>query len=199
MAQIKRYMAKVKNAHTQKAGGQAGATAGLPPSSGGSPSSALPEKRKTGMYYAQNQALHKARAQLGWSLDELRAKAAELNLGIASLSKLSLTQRHALLVELLRCGATVRNPTITRYDLEEEQRASGKLTRFPYVTDAQLQMLAALAGQVQWREQDGYLRFCLATIKAPAPRNGREVTTIRLALESLIRQQSPLPSVGEGR
>jgi hypothetical protein len=134
------------------------------------------------------------------SLDDLRAKAGELNLGIASLSKLSLVQRHALLAELNRCGAQVQNPAITRYDEEEELRAKGKLRRFPYVTTAQLKMLDVLAAQVRWREQDGYLRFCYKTIKAPAPRNGREVTTLRLALQSLIKQQLliPSPSTGEG-
>ena len=42
--------------------------------------------------------------------------------------------------------------------------------------------------RISWREKDGYQRFCHKVIKAPRPRNSREVTTLRLALESLTEQ-----------
>ncbi len=50
-------------------------------------------------------------------------------------------------------------------------------------------MLDTLASQVHWREQDGYLRFCHKILRAPRPRNSREVTKLCLALQSLIVQQ----------
>jgi hypothetical protein len=51
-------------------------------------------------------------------------------------------------------------------------------------------MVDSLAAQIRWHETDGYLRFCHKIIKAPRPRNSREVTTLRLALESLMSQQA---------
>ena len=146
--------------------------------------------KKPSVYYAQNTAIHKARAQLGLSIDDVRAIAGTLNLGVQSISRLTLTQREALIARLIALGATVRNPSLTPYDLEEEDRIRiGKVARFPVPTPRQSRALAALAAQYRWREADGYLRFCYKTIKAAAPRNHREVTTLRLALQSLIRQQ----------
>ena len=51
-------------------------------------------------------------------------------------------------------------------------------------------MLDTLASQVDWREQDCYLRFCHKILRAPRPRNSREITKLRLALESLLIQQA---------
>lgn len=147
-------------------------------------------RRKPIVYYAQNKALHNARAQLGLSLDELRLMAGSINLGIGSISRLSLTQRKDLLDRLLALGARIRNPEITQYDLAEEERAKGgKIAHFPVPTAKQIVKLNALAEQIHWRAEDGYLRFCHKLIKAPAPRNHREVTIMRLALQSLLKQQ----------
>jgi len=151
------------------------------------------KKKKPIVYYAQNKALHKARAQLGLSVEELRLMAGALNLGIASISRLSLTQRAQLIDRLNALGAQVRNPQLTEYDLAEE---NGKVTRFPVPTAKQITILAALAARIEWREADGYLRFCHKTIKAPAPRNHREVTTLLLALRSLLKQQQDRQTVG---
>lgn len=150
-------------------------------------------KKRPVVYYAQNKALHKARAQLGLSVDELRTMASAINLGIESISRLSLAQRAALIERLNGMGAKVRNPIPTSYDLAEEK---GKVIRFPALSEKQLKMLEDLAAHVTWREADGYLRFCHKTIKAPAPRNHREVTTLRLALQSMLRQQSDRQAVG---
>lgn len=144
---------------------------------------------RPGLYTAQHKAIFRAANELGLDIEALRDRAGAINLGIRSLSRLTLRQRQVLIDDLRALGATARNPEITRYDLEDEQRAAGKLHRFPAVTDKQLVMLNALAAQVRWREQDGYLRFCHATIQAPAPRNGRDVTTLKLALHSLVKQQ----------
>ena len=170
MRQVKSQMAKVK---TQK------------------PEIPKPKAQcpKPALYYVQQKAIFRAAKEVGLSIDDLRVMAGSINLGIASLSRLSLDQRHALIERLRSLGATAKNPEITRYDYEEEARAQGKLTRFPAISDKQLKMLTLLADQVQWREPDGYLRFCHTTIKAPAARNAREVTTLRLALQSLITQQ----------
>jgi len=51
-------------------------------------------------------------------------------------------------------------------------------------------MLDSLANQVNWREPDGYLRLCWKLVKAPHPGNSEEVTKLRLALSSLVSQQS---------
>ena len=160
-------------------------------------------KAKPAVYSAQQKAIWRAASQLGIGLDDLRALAAQINLGIASLSSLSLQQRHLLIEDLRAKGATVRNPALNNYDLEEEYRlnSKGKVRRLPLVSTKQLAMLSALAAQVTWREHDGYLRFCHKQIHAPAPRNQREVTKLRLALQSLIAQQPcsvPSPSQGEG-
>jgi hypothetical protein len=46
------------------------------------------------------------------------------------------------------------------------------------------------------KEKDGFLRFCHKIIKASRPRNSREVTTLRLALESILDQQHrPFPEI----
>ena len=141
------------------------------------------------VYYLQNVAIHAARAELEnmgvldpWAgLEQIREMAAAMNLGIRSISSLSVEQRAALIDRLIEMGATVKNPVI--YDSD---RQAGKVARFPGVKEGQLRMLDALAARVTWREKDGYLRFCHKVIKAPRPRNSREVTTLRLALESLI-------------
>jgi len=126
-----------------------------------------------------------------WSgFDRIRDMAAELNLGIRSISRLNIEQRRVLIDRLIdEMGAQVKNPVI--YDSD---RPAGNVAPFIKTSEEQLRMLDTLAGQVRWREKDGYLRFCYKVIKAPRPRNSREVTTLRLALESLRSQQNqPFP------
>ena len=155
---------------------------------------------KSSVYKIQNVAIHKARAQLEgqgvlnpWSgLDQVRAIAAEINLGIASISKLSLDQRHQLIDRLIAMGAQVKNPVIYDSDRNAEagwSKKGQKVARFRRISEPQLRMLDALAGQVNWREQDGYLRFCHKIVNGPRPLNQRQVTTLRAALQSLIAQQ----------
>jgi len=161
------------------------------------PQHPAPKPRKRSVaYLAQNKALFKAAGQLGLSLDELRDLAAEIDpLHRRSLSLLPLTQRNDLLVDLKKKGADIRIPTLTAYDLVEEvgsaRRADrgGKLIRFPSVSAKEEQMLRTLAARVTWREADGFPRLCYKLIRAPFPRNHREVTTMRLALQSLLQQQ----------
>ena len=149
--------------------------------------------RNSQVYRLQNVAIHKARAELEamgvldpWEgLNQVREIAAELNLGIRSISKLSIDQRRTLIDRLIDMGARVKNALI--YDSE---RPAGNVARFSLVTEDQLRMLDTLAGQVAWRERDGYLRFCYKVIKAPRQRNPREVTTLRVALRSILGQQS---------
>jgi hypothetical protein len=81
-------------------------------------------------------------------------------------------------------AAQVKNPVM--YDSD---RPAGNVAPFTKTSEEQVRMLDTLASQVRWREKDGYLRFCYKVIKAPRPRNSREVTTFRLALESLRSQQ----------
>lgn len=148
-------------------------------------------KAKPAVYYAQQKAIWRAAAQLEIGLAELREMAAAINVGVYSLSSLSLQQRHTLIGDLNARGANVRNPVLTDYDRQDEQRlaSKGKVRRFPLVTGRQQQMLDALAAKVTWREQDGYLRFCHKQIHAPQPRNQREVTKLRLALQSLVGKE----------
>jgi len=150
--------------------------------------------KESPVYKLQNVAIHTARAQLEmqgvldpWSgLDRIREMAAELNLGIRSISRLNIEQRRALIDRLIEMGAQVKNPVI--YDSD---RPAGNVAPFTKTSEEQLRMLDTLASQVRWREKD---RFCYKVIKAPRPRNSREVTTLRLALESLRSQQNqPFP------
>ena len=91
------------------------------------------KSRRPQVYYLQNRAIHKARAQLEskgvldpWSgLNQIREIAAELNLGIRSVSKLSLKQREALIDRLKAMGATIRNPHLYDSDMAAEQVADG--------------------------------------------------------------------------
>jgi hypothetical protein len=110
-----------------------------------------------------------------------------INLGIQSISKLDLKQREQLIDMLIEMGAVVRNPRIYQSDLKA---AGSRRLGFSAAKEHQLRVVDALADKVTWHEQDGYLRFCHRTIKAPRPRNSREVTTFKLALQSLINQQS---------
>lgn len=162
--------------------------------------------KKSNVYKLQNVAIHKARAQLAengvlnpWSsLDEIREMAAALNLGIHSISKLSLEQRRDLIDQLIAKGAEVKNPVIYPGDLKAEAARSGytrKVIVYSRVTDEQLQMLDTLAGRITWREKDGYLRFCYKMLKGPRARNSKEVTRLRLALQSIISQQSPADGI----
>lgn len=89
-----------------------------------------------------------------------------------------------LIDRLIGMGARVKNPVIYASD-----RPAGNVAPFTKTSEEQLRMLDTLAAQVIWKEKDGYLRFCHRVIKAPRPRNSREVTTLRLALESLLSQQ----------
>ena len=132
------------------------------------------------VYFLQNRAIHAARAELeakaimekGRSLEMCRYLAGQLNLGIESVSKLSLTQRETLINQLIEIGATVKNPILYASD-----RGSEKIAPFTRVSEEQLRMVDALAARVQWKEIDGYLRFCHKLLKAPRPRNSKEVTT----------------------
>lgn len=161
----------------------------------------ITQMKSSSVYRLQNVAIHKARAQLEergilnpWDgLNQVREMAAALNLGIASISKLSLEQRRELIDQLIAKGAEVRNPTIYPGDLKAEAARSGytrKVIVYSRVTDEQLQMLDILAGQIRWREKDGYLRFCYKMLKGPRPRNSKEVTRLRLALQSMTDQRA---------
>src|SRR3989442_1507930 len=133
--------------------------------------------KKPAVYYIQNKAIHAARAELeakgiiekGRSLEMVRFLAGKINLGIESVSNLSLAQREMLIGQLIEMGATVKNPILYASD-----RGSKKIAPFTRATEDQLRVVDALAARVIWREQDGYLRFCYKVIKAPRPRNPRE-------------------------
>jgi len=157
--------------------------------------------RRPQVYYLQNRAIHKARAQLEAEgvldprsgIDQIRQMASELNLGIASISKLSLDQRRTLIDLLIEKGARVKNPFVYPSDIKSESASSGKkeprkILVYSQVSERQLRMLDRIAARVQWRERDGYLRFCHKVIKSPRPHNSRQVTTLRASLESLLRQ-----------
>jgi hypothetical protein len=160
---------------------------------------------RTQVYYLQNNAIHTARAQLedagmiaqGKSLEMARWIAGEINGGKRSISSLSLTQRESLIDTLIEMGAQVRNPHIYGSDLAAERSARGakeprKVMVLSRVHENQFRMLDTLAAQVIWHTMNGYKWFCWKLLKSPRPRNSREVTKLRLALESLIRQ-TPSP------
>ena len=159
------------------------------------------QQKRPQVYHLQNVTIHKAMAELvargvleaRSSLDAVRDLAAKINLGIASISRLSLKQREVLINQLRGLGATVRNPHIYASDLAAEHVLSGKKVRkivlFSEPKEDQLRMLDALAAKIQWKEQDGYLRFCHKLSRAPRPRSSKEVTKLRLALESILKQQ----------
>lgn len=158
--------------------------------------------KRARVYYLQNQAIHQARAQLEgkgvlnpWSgLDQVREMAASLNLGLRSISKLSLQQRETLIEKLKAMGAQVKNPHIYPSDLEEERRLSGsreprKVFLFNTVGEGAQRMLDTLAAKILWRSPDGYKSLCLKLTGSERPRNAREVTKLRLSLQSILDQQ----------
>lgn len=161
----------------------------------------MDKQKRPELYYLQNVCIHKAIADLvsrgvfeaEGSLDRVREMAGKINLGILSISRLSLKQRELLIEELRELGATVRNPHLYESDLAAEHALSGKKVRkivlFSEPKENKLRMLDALAGQIRWNEADGYLRFCNKMLKSPRPRNSKEVTKLRLALESILKQQ----------
>jgi len=113
-----------------------------------------------------------------------------LRVNIESISSLSLKQREILIDGLKSMGAQGRNPKIYESDLSAERSPSGskeprKIIVYPYPTEDQLRMVDTLANQIHWREQDGYLCVCYKILKSSP---GREVTKLRLALESIICQ-----------
>lgn len=154
------------------------------------------------VYSLQNTAIHRARAELeqngvldpGLGIEQIRDMAGELNRGLRSVSSLSLEQRRMLIDRLVEMGARVRNPHIYASDLVAESAARGekgprKIIVYPYPSEEQLRMVDALAGQIGWQTPDGYARFCHKLFRAPRPRNGRELTRLRLALQSMIDQE----------
>jgi len=154
---------------------------------------------KSKVYALQNRAIHKARAELeakgvlekGKSLDACRFLAGKINLGIQSISRLSLKQREQLINMLIEMGATVRNPHVYESDLRADLVRSGaQIVGFSAPKESQIRLVDSLAAKVKWHETDGYLRFCHKLLKAPRPRNSREITTLKAALQSLISQQS---------
>jgi len=70
------------------------------------------------LYLRQNRAIHKARAQLGMELDDVRAIAKEL-WGVASLRVLPPLERWDLIEALKLRGADVYNPPIPRAHVKE--------------------------------------------------------------------------------
>ena len=129
---------------------------------------AATKMKESPVYKLQNVAIHTARAQL-----EMQG----------------ILDPWSGLDRIREMAAQVKNPVM--YDSD---RPAGNVAPFTKTSEEQLRMLDTLAGQVRWREKDGYLRFCYKVIKAPRPRNSREVTTLRLALESLRSQQNqPFP------
>lgn len=158
--------------------------------------------KKPHIYYLQNQTIHRARAQLEekgildpWSsLEQVRDLAAELNLGLRSVSKLSLKQRETLIEKLKAMGVQVKNPHIYPSDLEEERHLSGskdprKIVLFNAVGEGAQRMLDTLASKIFWRAPDGFKALCLKLIGSERPRNSREVTKLRLVLQSILDQQ----------
>ena len=118
-------------------------------------------KKDRGIYKLQNAAIHKARAELEamgvldpWAgLEQIRDLAAEINLGVRSISSLNIEQRRMLIDRLIEMGARVKNPIIYASD-----RPAGNVAPFTKTSEEQLRMVDAIAAQVKWKEQDGYLR-----------------------------------------
>ena len=71
------------------------------------------------LYLRQNRAIHKARAQLGMELDDVRAIVKEL-WGVASLRVLPPLERWDLIEELKLRGADVYNPPISKAHVKAE-------------------------------------------------------------------------------
>ncbi len=161
----------------------------------------MKQQKKPEVYYLQNVVIHSAIADLvsrgvfgsDGALNRVRELAGKINLGILSISRLSLKQRELLINNLREMGATIRNPHIYQSDLAAEHTLSGKkvqkIVLFSEPKEHQLRMLDALAARIRWKEADGYLRFCHKMLKSPRPRNSKEVTKLRLALESILKQQ----------
>ena len=118
--------------------------------------------------------------------------AGEINDGVESISKLSLEQRRELIGRLIDLGARVKNPQVYESDLRAEAVRAGvkrKVLNFSAVSEKQLRMMDALAGQVNWRSTDGFERVCNKVIKAPRPKNGKEFTAVVAALRSIVKKQ----------
>ena len=95
-------------------------------------------KSKPSLYDLQHRALIGAMPQLGLTIDDLRAMAADLNDGKASLSKLPIEKRHTLIAHLQQLGAKVRNPTV--YDSDRTDNVRTLHT----ISEGQHRMLDAL-------------------------------------------------------
>jgi len=165
------------------------------------------------VYKLQNVTIHTARQQLEaagvlnpWSgLDQIREMAAEINSGIASISKLSLEQRRELIDRLIEKGAQVKNPFIYDSDLRTEAAKAGvkrKVLNFRGVSEKELRLMDALAAQVHWKDLGGYARLCDKVIKGPRPKNRKELTAVCAALRSMIKRQearsAEVPDEGHG-
>ena len=155
--------------------------------------------KKLLVYDLQNAAIHEARRQLAEagvldprsSLDQVRQMAAEINNGIASISKLSLEQRRELIERLIEKGALVNNPNFYNSDLKAEAARSGrmrKVVRLLTVSESQQRLIDTLAAQVNWPNQDSLQRLCFKLFKATEPRNHREVKQLCAVLESIIER-----------
>lgn len=152
------------------------------------------------VYNLQNAAIHEARRQLedaglfnpGSSLEAVRAIAAEIGGGVASISKLLIEQRRALIERLIEMGARVKNPTFYDSDLKAEAARSGrkkKVLKLPTISENQRRLVDTLAARISWSYPDGLNRLCRKLFDASEPRNNREITHLRAVLESMIEQQ----------
>ena len=74
------------------------------------------KKRDRSFYLRQNKTIHLARSQLNMSIDECRELARSIS-GTASISSLSLRQRHELINRLKEKGAKVYNPPLPAEEL----------------------------------------------------------------------------------
>lgn len=161
-------------------------------------SSSTEKRDRPGVYYLQNDAIHQARAELEASgvldpragLEQIRDMAAEINPGVRSISSLSLEQRSLLIDRLIDLGARVKNPHLYDSDFAAEAAPGQKVIRGRFGSkEKELRMLDTLAAKIDWNDTDGYLRLCNKLIGAPRPRNGREITNVKLVLNSILSRQ----------
>lgn len=151
------------------------------------------------VYKLQNSAIHEARRQLEssgaldpWqSLEQIRGMAAEINQGVASISKLSLEQRRDLIDQLIEKGARVKNPSFYESDLKAESARSGrkrKVLKLTRVNERQRRLIDTLAAQIVWPHSDSLQSLCLKLFNASEPRNSKEVKHVVAVLNEIIER-----------
>jgi phage gp16-like protein len=140
----------------------------------------------------QIQLIHIARAQLGLTDEDYRAIISGRSEGKKeSSSDLTYHEADAVINYMIRLGFKIKPKYVAREKAVKHAWKSGQRPAnvFCLATQAQLNMINALAGKIQWRYADGYDRWRRKYIKIDQIRTDDEAMMVIEGLKGMLQNQ----------